>query len=450
MKNFTVFFRVGVVVVFFHLLEKIFYYICSILGRIINLVFYYFMQKKFQSVAADESSELIGREHDIYQKKNDIRSEYTRDYTRILHSLAFRRLKHKTQVFFNGADNDHICTRIEHVLHVESVACTIAKELGLNVELTSAIALAHDLGHAPFGHQGEEVLDNLVAHYLSSDFWHERNGLYLVDQVELLADEKGNFRNLDLTYAVRDGIISHCGELDDNDLRPRSEYIDLKDFDSKGKYQSYTWEGCVVKLADKIAYLGRDIEDAKMLGYFSKEQLDELQDLSLVRKDKSVNTTVIMHDLILDLCENSDPSVGLRLSPAMSEHLNRIKKFNYKNIYSNPRLNPYKAYSELVVSQLFEYLSNLYEGPETIRTIVSKNYERKQFVEDFVSFLVVYCYPEIMDEIKKFKSIGNKYKNKKIYGDLSDEKAYMKAIVDFIAGMTDIYAVKCFDELLRC
>ena len=124
------------------------------------------MQKNFRSVAAIESSELVRREDDIYQKKNDIRSEYTRDYTRILHSLAFRRLKHKTQVFFNGADNDHICTRIEHVLHVESVACTIAKELGLNVELTSAIALAHDLGHAPFGHQGEDVLDDLYVRFL--------------------------------------------------------------------------------------------------------------------------------------------------------------------------------------------------------------------------------------------------------------------------------------------
>ncbi len=408
------------------------------------------MQKKFQSVAAIESSELIRREDDIYQKKNDIRSEYTRDYTRILHSLAFRRLKHKTQVFFNGADNDHICTRIEHVLHVESVACTIAKELGLNVELTSAIALAHDLGHAPFGHQGEDVLDNLYVHFLSTRFWHERNGLYLVDQIELLADEEGNFRNLDLTYAVRDGIISHCGELDDNDLRPRSEYIDLKDFDKKGKYQSYTWEGCVVKLADKIAYLGRDIEDAKMLGYFTKQQLDELQDLSLVRKDRSVNTTVIMHDLILDLCENSDPKVGLRLSQTMSDHLNRIKNFNYQNIYNNPRLNPYKAYSELVVNQLFDYLLNLYKESDTIRFIVSQNYDGKLFVQDFALFLMAYCYPNLISGIERYESLKDKYKNQKIYGDLSDRKIYIRAILDFIAGMTDIYAVKCFDELLRC
>lgn len=408
------------------------------------------MQKKFRSVAAIESSELVRREDDIYQKKNDIRSEYTRDYTRILHSLAFRRLKHKTQVFFNGADNDHICTRIEHVLHVESVACTIAKELGLNVELTSAIALAHDLGHAPFGHQGEDVLDDLYVRFLSTRFWHERNGLYLVDQIELLADEEGNYRNLDLTYAVRDGIISHCGELDDNDLRPRSEYIDLKDFDSKGKYQSYTWEGCVVKLADKIAYLGRDIEDAKMLGYFTKQQLDELQDLSLVRKDRSVNTTVIMHDLILDLCENSDPKVGLRLSQTMSDHLNRIKNFNYQNIYNNPRLNPYKAYSELVVNQLFDYLLSLYKESDTIRFIVSQNYDGKQFVQDFTSFLMAYCYPDLIAGIERYESLQDKYKNQKIYGDLSERKVYIRAILDFIAGMTDIYAVKCFDELLRC
>lgn len=406
--------------------------------------------KLFESVAATESPELIRREHLIYSRQDDIRSEFARDYTRVLHSWAYRRLKHKTQVFFNGADNDHICTRIEHVAHVESVASTIAKELELNSELTLAIAFAHDLGHAPFGHQGEYVIDELAQKHLNKNFWHEQNGLYFVDKIELLADNEENYQNLQLTYAVRDGIISHCGELDENVLCPRTQYIDLKEFDSKGKYQAYTWEGCVVKLADKIAYLGRDIEDAKMLGYFSKEQLSELREMARVNDEKAINTTVIMHNLIIDLCENSNPEVGLRLSKKMSDQLNRIKRFNYETIYNNPRLEPYKAYSHLIVNQIFDFLYRLYKGCDTISSCIRQNYEEKQFVRDFISYLSKYCNPDLIQEQSLYEEVKNKYKNEKIYGDLSDEKVYIQAILDFIAGMTDTYAVKCFDELLRC
>ena len=164
----------------------------------------------------------IERENQLYQRKNDIRSEYERDYTRILHSLAYRRLKHKTQVFFN-IDNDHVCTRMEHVQHVESVSCTIAKYLGLNVDLTRAIAMGHDLGHAPFGHEGEVELTNIRNEIGLDDFWHERNSLRMIDNIELLEDNNSNLQNLNLTYAVRDGIISHCGEVDDNGIIPRKE-----------------------------------------------------------------------------------------------------------------------------------------------------------------------------------------------------------------------------------
>ena len=218
---------------------------------------------QFKEFASNESNpnwaKHIERQQELYQRENDIRSEYERDYTRILHSLAYRRLKHKTQVFFN-IDNDHICTRMEHVQHVESVSCTIAKHLGLNVDLTRAIAMGHDLGHAPFGHEGEVELTN-IRHELGLDrFWHERNSLRIIDNIELLEDNEKNYKNLNLTYAVRDGIISHCGEVDENGIFPRNEAINLNEFSHSGEYQAYTWEGCVVKIADKIAYLGRDIE----------------------------------------------------------------------------------------------------------------------------------------------------------------------------------------------
>ena len=122
-------------------------------------------------------SDMTQRPSELYNRSDDIRSPFARDYTRILHSMAYRRLKHKTQVFFN-IDNDHICTRMEHVSHVESVSNTIANNLGLNTELTRAIAMGHDLGHAPFGHHGETIITNLCKQYISDDmtFWHERTG----------------------------------------------------------------------------------------------------------------------------------------------------------------------------------------------------------------------------------------------------------------------------------
>ena len=194
----------------------------------------------------------IKRENELYYRGNDIRSEFERDYTRIIHSLAFRRMKHKTQVFFSPV-NDHICTRMEHVILVESISNTISEYLGLNTKLTKAIAMAHDIGHSPFGHQGEKILSKISDEDLGKTFWHEKNGMEIVDKVVLLEDDKQNLQNLNLTYGVKDGIISHCGEIDENSLKPREEYINLYDYNYPNQYKPYTWEGCVVKIADKIA-----------------------------------------------------------------------------------------------------------------------------------------------------------------------------------------------------
>jgi dGTPase len=214
----------------------------------------------------------------------------------LLHSLGYRRQKHKTQVFFN-THNDHICTRIEHVNLVDSVSYTISKNLGLNTELTKAIAIGHDIGHAPFGHQGEKVLNEISDKYnIGCGFFHEKNGLRFVDNIELLKDKQNNDQNLDLTYAVRDGIISHCGEIDINYIRPREEYIDLNNFQKCGQYDPFTWEGCVVKISDKIAYLGRDIEDALRIKFIGKYELKNCRKLK-----KNTRFQIL---IILFLCTN--------------------------------------------------------------------------------------------------------------------------------------------------
>jgi len=147
------------------------------------------MKDCLKNYAANENNlkwnNIISRKNALYTRNNDIRSGFERDYTRVIHSTAYRRMKHKTQVFFSP-QNDHICTRIEHITYVDSISNTIAKYLGLNTELTKAIATAHDVGHSPFGHQGEKILSNISKRDIGESFWHEKNGLDMVDKIELL------------------------------------------------------------------------------------------------------------------------------------------------------------------------------------------------------------------------------------------------------------------------
>lgn len=405
----------------------------------------------FASVAAAESnpnwSQLIARETPLYNRSDDIRTEFARDYTRVLHSLAYRRLKHKTQVFYN-VGNDHICTRMEHVSHVESVSSTIASCLGLNTELTKAIAVGHDLGHAPFGHQGETIINKIAKEYLQEDFWHERNGLRFVDKVELLEDNYMDYRNLNLTYAVRDGIIAHCGEVNENGIKPRQELFDLSEFDQKGKYQAATWEGCVVKISDKIAYLGRDIEDALRLKILTKDNRDILQEMARSNDVNAINTTVIMHNMIIDICRNSNIKDGICLSPKFLGQLNSIKDFNYKYIYANKKLEPFEKYSELVINQIFQAYLNIFDGENTLQEIYRLKEEYPELMGTFAEWIVKYSAIDA-ESMNWANEISIRSKNEKIYGDLSDRKLYIQAILDYIAGMTDSYAIKVFHELLE-
>lgn len=385
-------------------------------------------------------NELIKRPDDLYERPGEMRNPFQRDYTRVLHSLAYRRLKHKTQVFFN-IENDHICTRMEHVAHVESVSSTIAQYLGLNTELTKAIAIAHDLGHTPFGHQGEDVVGMLAEKKLREKFWHEKNGLRFVDQIELLEDSHKKYKNLSLTYAVRDGIISHCGEVDDNALKPREELIDLSEFGEAGHFQPITWEGCVVKLADKIAYIGRDIEDALCLKFLDLEAQNELQKIH----PGAINTTVIMYDLIQDVCRNSSPEKGIGLSNALLEDMNKLKDFNNKYIYKHKRLEPFKNYSEMIIMQIFDTLMDCYDGAHTIEAVIKLDVFYNTLSNSFSKWLARYCDVSIVPD--RLKQLALDCENRKIYGCL-DERSYTQAVLDYISGMTDRFAIKIFHEFL--
>ena len=372
---------------------------------------------------------IIKRESELYSRGNDIRSEFERDYTRIIHSLAFRRMKNKTQVFFSPT-NDHICTRMEHIILVESISNTIAEYLGLNTKLTKAIAIAHDIGHSPFGHQGEKILSKISKEEIGKTFWHEKNGLELVDKMVLLEDNNQKLQNLNLTYGVKDGIISHCGEIDENSLKPRDEYIDLYDYNFPNQYNPYTWEGCVVKIADKIAYLGRDIQDAITIGILDKH-LNELRDIMNLSEKDALNNTIIINNLVYDICENSNEDVGLKFSDKSFEYIKKIKDFNYKYIYLDERLQPSTKYFELVIVTIYDTLKKYY----TEKNRIAKMYP--EITMNFEKWLKMYWTYDRYENCKN-KSIFN----------IENETDFKQAIIYYISGMTDNYAIDMYNKII--
>ncbi len=400
------------------------------------------MENSFKDYAMTKNNpkweNAISRISPLETRDTDLRSNFDRDYTRIIHSNAYRRLKHKTQVFFSP-ENDHICTRIEHVTHVNSISYTIANYLGLNTELTRAISVAHDLGHSPFGHAGEKILSEISNRDLGVSFWHEKNGLEFVDFIELLNGHDGYKKNLNLCYGVRDGIISHCGEINENSLRPRDEYIDLKDYSYPNQYAPYTWEACVVKIADKISYIGRDIEDAITLRILDNH-LQELYDLLNYNSSETLNNSTIINYLVCDLCENSSPYNGLSFSKNALDLMNKIKDFNYKHIYFCRRTKTSIKYFKLVINEIYDILKECFDKENTINNIISLKKYYPKLADGFYYFLENYCDFSNREELK--------LKNKIIF-DISDEYDFSRAIISYISGMTDNFAMEMYNEIIR-
>lgn len=400
--------------------------------------------KKFERLRMDERNpkwdNSIFRKRRLYSPQfgtDTMRSEFDRDYTRILNCNAYKRLKSKTQVFF-APDNDHICTRIEHVNLVESISYTIANALGLNTELTKAISVGHDLGHTPFGHQGEKILDDIAKREGLDKFWHGRNGLEFVDKFELLRDYEGKKRNLSLTYAVRDGIISHCGAFASDGLKPRKEYITLeKDFTSPAKYMPYTWEGCVVKIADNISYIGRDIEDALTQGILKEKDVKKLDEM--IDEIKNINSTNIINYLVVDLCNNSSPSTGLKFSTKGLDTMNQLIEFNNQKIYKHEILRPMVRYCTLFMNELFSLLKSAYDGENTIKNLRKMKKFYPTLITEFIDWISSYADIDERDPVR--------YDNVIIF-DISKEKDYAKAIITYLSGMTDKYIVKMYNSLI--
>jgi len=289
----------------------------------------------------------------------DIRTDYQRDRDRIIHCNAFRRLKHKTQVFLSP-QGDHYRTRLTHTLEVAQIARTVARALRLNEDLTEAIALGHDLGHTPFGHAGERTLNELC----SRGFRHNLQSVRVADHIE--QDGAG----LNLTYEVKNGIACHSGDTP----------------------QAQTLEGRVVRIADKVAYINHDIEDAVRAGVLREMDLP-YDCVYVLGRTKSARISTIIHSLIA--CSGDD----IRMAPEIYHAHLRLREFMFEAVYRNPATKQEEEKAQEIVAALYRhYQKDPGRLPDMYRPIIAR------------------------------------------FG-------VEEAVCDHVAGMTDQYAVELYKEL---
>jgi dGTPase len=285
-----------------------------------------------------------------YEEKCTIRTDFMRDRDRIIHSKSFRRLKHKTQVFI-APEGDHFRTRLTHTLEVSQIARTLARALRLNEDLVEAISLGHDLGHTPFGHTGEKVLNSLNPH----GFDHSKQSIRVVDFLE----HKENKIGLNLTYEVREGIIKHSG----NNL-------------------SNTLEGQVVKYADRIAYINHDIDDAIRADIIKNEDLPEDCVVILGRTHG-----IRINTMIIDIINNSMDEKYILMSEEIDKATNKLRDFMFENVYLNKSAKSEEEKTEYIITELFNYyLKDLEKLPkEHLKIYEHVDSEKEDIICDYIA-----------------------------------------------------------------
>jgi dGTPase len=294
---------------------------------------------------ATKSVESKGRLKGPLYKDNDIRTSFQRDRDRIIHSKSFRRLKHKTQVFISP-EGDHYRTRLTHTLEVSQIARTVARALRLNEDLTEAIALGHDLGHTPFGHAGEEALNNVFV----PGFKHNEQSLRVVDQLD-------NGKGMNLTWEVRDGILNHTGP-----------------------HLPATLEGQIVKIADRIAYVNHDVDDAVRAGIIQIQDIPKDILKILGEKHKSrINTMVV------DMIQNSFDQPQIMMSNEIWQGITALREYLFKNVYvgSSAKTEEYKA--KRMLQQIYQYYVENYNDLPNENSQLIKEVGVERVVCDYVA-----------------------------------------------------------------
>ncbi len=331
---------------------------------------------KFATLNKNSRGRMVEELEDVA----DIRLPFQRDRDRIIHSKTFRRLKHKTQVFLSPR-GDHYRTRLTHVLEVSQIARTVASALCLNEPLTEAIALGHDLGHTPFGHAGEATLNRLHP----GGFKHYIHSLRVVDTLE-----RGG-RGLNLTFEVRNGIVRHS----------KGSGAILPD---NGKQLAVTLEGQIVRLADIIAYVNHDMDDALRAGILKESDLP-LDIRKVVGESHSQRIGRMVRDLIVETLKEADGE--LHISAQMLEAISRMRAFLYENVYHTPRVHKEFEKASRIITDLYHYF--------------------------FEHGLV--------------RRVGDGWQyGLKIEG-WEDEKLVHRTVCDYVAGMTDRYALAVYEQI---
>lgn len=328
---------------------------------------------------------------------DDIRSNYFHDIDRIIHSLSYTRYLDKTQVF-SRSDNDHISKRITHVQLVSKIARTIGRALALNEDLCEAIALGHDIGHTPLGHVGEAILNEISLRELGEYFAHN------IQSVRHLMFVENHGKGFNLCVQVYDGIMCHNGEM----LSPKyvpsmktkeeflKEYEDAyHDIKKQNKNHPMTLEGCVVRISDIIGYIGRDIEDAIMIGKIKREEIPD----DIVKVLGSTNKEIV-NTIVMDIIQNSMNKAYIKMSDDVFKALLALKKFNYEHIYQ--------------YSMTKEEIAHNKEG---------MNFIFKKYLKD-------------IEENRQDSIIFTMFLNEQSESYLNNTNTKRK-VIDFIAGMTD-------------
>lgn len=371
------------------------------------------MENDFKKIISRHNlSKYATKDEDaIYFKKlqEDIRPTFYHDIDKILYTLAFIRYGDKTQVFTHKG-NDHLTKRIMHVLYVSKIARTIGRALGLNEDLIEAASLAHDLGHPPFGHVGEKYLNEISIKNGVGLFKHN------IQSVRILMTIEGHGRGKNISLQVLDAIMCHNGEIVLSNYQPvkKDKKQFLKEYqaaysniDNARSLKPMTLEGCVVRISDLIAYLGRDIEDALRLQIISKD--------SIPKEIKSVlgqNNKEIINTIVLDIINNSYNKPYLKISPLVFQAISKLKKFNYENIYAKAYTALEKKKIKLILNTLFEkYLQDLQE-----------NNLNSNIIKSYLSNM----------DTKYLKS-----------------NSFSRIAIDYIAGMTDDYILKEYNNYLE-
>ena len=374
------------------------------------------MQKKYKEnhlkIYAIKSINSKGRVHK--EEENLIRSPYQRDRDRIIHSSSFRRLKHKTQVFVN-TEGDHYRTRITHSMEVSQIARTLSRHLSLNEDLSETLSLAHDLGHTPFGHAGEEVLRDCMEKH--GGFDHNIQTLRIVTWLE---NKYYNYLGLNLTNETLDGLLKHNGPI--KNLTPYKKILNKGFFNNKLIFNtSPSLESQIASISDDIAYNNHDLQDGLRAGLFSVDKLTSIAFIAeIVKKHqkqlKNFRREIVINHIIRDL-------INLMVTDVIKttkRNLRREKPRNIKDIYKqNNNLVHFSKEAQIIDNQIKDFLKNNMYNNIKVKTNTDKG---KMITRDLFKYL--------LNNTKKY--ISNKLLNK--------EKKE-RLVADFIAGMTDRYAI---------